>query len=431
MELEAADEEIAAFLDRWLQSIVTKDIQAASSLREEGYTAQLAGDRILNRQQELNIIASPDLRLRDPALRQIEIRRSGDVATVLYGLEIRHDGDSASSLHRCELVLHRIGSRWLARRFRLLDEALPSEAEHAADTAPTWPRLRSFARRLPGPVKRWLRRQMRPGQGYEPSPFLKSAYVPYNRGADYVIVPKDVSGADRETDALPIPPQKLWLGYNYPAHGNAHVGTMLEIVYASGFSFEPGDRILDLGCGAGRMIRHLREFASTCEIWGADISAEHIYWCQHNLSPPFHFLTTTRLPHLPFEDRSFRFIYCGSLLTHIDDLTDAWLLELHRLLAEDGRLYVTIHDQHTFELFDDERHASADIVKTIKSFPLFAQTGSDFSFLSVGREGDPQVFYDIDYFRRKVSSMFEVLSVTEEAYFYQTAVLLKRKPAAR
>ena len=65
--------------------------------------------------------------------------------------------------------------------------------------------------------------------------------------------------------------------------------------------------------------------------------------------------------------------------------------------------------------------------KPYEGFPLFARAGADFSFLSVGRQSDPQVFYDVDYFRRRVGPAFEILSVTEEAYFYQTAILMKRR----
>jgi SAM-dependent methyltransferase len=427
VESQADDEEISAFLDRWLQSIVDRDIVAASALRDEEYTAQLDGGRLLNRQQELATIASLEMNLSDASLQLTEVRRSGDEATLLFGIEIGHDGETVRSLHRCELVLSRQGGALRARRFRLLDEGFASGEDRSVDPPRGRPSLRRLARHLPAPIRRRLKRLVAPGGMRAASPLQELGYVPYNEGADYAIMPDEARGADRGADGLPVPPQKLWLGYNYPAHGKEHVAKMLEIVSASGFSFRPGDRILDLGCGAGRMIRHLRELAETCEIWGADISADHITWCRHNLSPPFNFLTTTRHPHLPFEDRSFRFIYCGSLFTHIDDLTDAWLLELNRLLDRDGRLYATIHDRHTVALFDDVRHSSADIVKTIKAFPMFERTGPDFSFLSVGRESDPQVFYDVDYFRRRVGPAFEILSVTEEAYFYQTAILMKRR----
>jgi len=90
------------------------------------------------------------------------------------------------------------------------------------------------------------------------------------------------------------------------------------------------------------MIRWLARFAAECQIWGVDISARHIVSCQENLNPPFNFATVTTQPHLPFEDRYFDLIYCASVFTHIDDLADAWLLELKRVTHPGGRAYITL-----------------------------------------------------------------------------------------
>ncbi len=72
------------------------------------------------------------------------------------------------------------------------------------------------------------------------------------------------------------------------------------------------------------------------ERWGCDIKGETIAWCQQHPSPPMHFVTTTTLPHLPFEDKYFDFVYCGSVFTHIIDLPDAWFLELRREIRPAG-----------------------------------------------------------------------------------------------
>ena len=64
-------------------------------------------------------------------------------------------------------------------------------------------------------------------------------------------------------------------------------------------------------------------------------------------------------PHLPFEDRSFGLVYCGSLFTHIDDLAEAWLAELHRVLRPGGRLYFSIHDQHSVRILEGEGDPAA------------------------------------------------------------------------
>jgi ubiquinone/menaquinone biosynthesis C-methylase UbiE len=283
---------------------------------------------------------------------------------------------------------------------------------------------RQRLRHLAAPALRAFRRLRRAADWR--STFQTTAYLPYAPKKDYVLPPHAAS-AD-PNDELAVPPQELWLGYNYLAHGEAHVRTMLEIAAASGYEPRPGDRILDLGCGSGRMIRHLRHLADACEIWGADISAPHIAWCRQHLSPPFHFVTTTKVPHLPFEDRSFAFIYCGSLFTHIDDMADAWLLELQRVLRPGGRLYVTIHDEETMRLFDLPRYGHAEIVQEIKSTATYrAARKRDFGMFTVGRDNHSQIFYRRSYFERMAGNAFDTLSVTTEAYHYQSAFLLARK----
>jgi ubiquinone/menaquinone biosynthesis C-methylase UbiE len=100
------------------------------------------------------------------------------------------------------------------------------------------------------------------------------------------------------------------------------------------------------------MLRHVPEFAPKAELWGVDISAQHVQWCVNNLTPPMHFATTTTIPHLPFEDRYFDLVFCGSVFTHIEDMQQSWLLELGRVLRPLGKLFMTIHDEHTVALLD-------------------------------------------------------------------------------
>jgi ubiquinone/menaquinone biosynthesis C-methylase UbiE len=219
----------------------------------------------------------------------------------------------------------------------------------------------------------------------------------------------------------------LWTDARYSAHGGKQVAAMLALVEASGLAFRDGDRILDLGCGPGRMIRHLRPLAERCEIWGLDIDAEAILWCQSHLSPPFHFATTTKVPHLPFADGSVRFVYCGSLFTHIDDLADAWLLELRRILAPDGRLYLTLHDDRTVELLEEGRYARSDMAQSLRASPTYQAAKAGFAMFAIGRDSESQVFYARDWFARRAAPSFDILSVTDEAYYYQTGYVLAPK----
>lgn len=227
---------------------------------------------------------------------------------------------------------------------------------------------------------------------------------------------------------LPVPPRELWLGYSdeakgYLESGRDHVGRMLELapLPSSTSATAPGGRprLLDLGCGGGRMIRHLQDHSGTHEIWGVDISAAHINWLKTHLSPPFHFATTTTIPHLPFADGWFDFIYCGSLFTHIEDLAEAWFLEVARVLAPGGTFYCTVHDEHTARLVVRDGNPLA---RVINHNPDLAG-----DVVVVGRDANANVFYKSAYLRNVLAPLFEILRVEQEAYGYQTAWVLRRR----
>lgn len=257
----------------------------------------------------------------------------------------------------------------------------------------------------------------------------RAPFAPYMGNATSFAIPLEPEECERCDAGLPIPPKPLWLTYGntsaeYVRSGKTHAETMLGIVKDSGKSLE-GSRILDLGCAAGRMLRHLKPLTESGEVWGTDITAECIYWCRQNLSPPFRFATTTTIPHLPFEDGYFDLVYCGSVFTHIDDLAEAWLLEVRRVLAEDGRFFFTIHDERTVELLDGAR-SDHWLAQYMKSHEIYNEMKGKFAMLVVDRGSDSQVFYDRGYFCRNLELVFNTQSVTEEAYGYQTAILVSK-----
>jgi SAM-dependent methyltransferase len=102
-------------------------------------------------------------------------------------------------------------------------------------------------------------------------------------------------------------------------------------------------RILDWGCGCGRIARHWEPFASKVELHGCDVAAEPIRWCQENL--PFgRFAVSGHNPPLPYTDGQFDAVYATSVLTHLTfDSQYRWMQELWRVLKPGGVAVLTAH----------------------------------------------------------------------------------------
>jgi SAM-dependent methyltransferase len=257
-------------------------------------------------------------------------------------------------------------------------------------------------------------------------------YFPHMSEASCYILPK-VRAEVSPGSARPVPPKESWISEKYGttpddylASGRRDTQEMIDILHQAGDSLEALGNILEFGCGDGRMIRWLEHLAGDREIWGTDIDAGRIFWCKQNLGPPFHFMTTTTVPYLPFEDRYFGFIYAGSVFTHIDDLADAWFAELRRILRPGGKLFITVHLKNDIALLNDKyRHSG--LARRLRSYPEYNEfIRSDFDMFTIGRSSESYVFYDEDYLRKSLGRLFRILSVTAPVRLYQNAMLLER-----
>jgi SAM-dependent methyltransferase len=268
------------------------------------------------------------------------------------------------------------------------------------------------------------------------NPYISGKLIPLQATKAYSIITHRGSPAVRVSNGtLPVPPKELWEGYGdteeeYLSCGHQDMASMLDNLRVVGESPQALLRVLDLGCAAGRMLRFYPYIEGQSEIWGVDIKAKHICWCQQHLNPPLLFATTTTMPHLPFEDNYFDLVYCGSVFTHISDLADAWFLELRRILRKGGYAYITIHDKHTIELlltkYKDRKdyHFLIDVIRRLdQETSVLSQ---DFAYFSIGSEPKTQVFYDVKYLVQKWSQLAKVVSVTPEAHSYQTALLFRK-----
>ena len=143
---------------------------------------------------------------------------------------------------------------------------------------------------------------------------------------------------------------------------------------------KPDSRILDIGCGSGRLALPLTNFLVRGRYEGFDVVASAIRWCRRNITrqhPQFHF-THVSLRNsdysarggaasqfvFPYRDSSFDCVVAFSVFTHLqfDEICN-YLLESHRVLAPGGRLVAT------FFLLNEQSRAAQHSVPGVQQFP--------------------------------------------------------------
>jgi SAM-dependent methyltransferase len=100
----------------------------------------------------------------------------------------------------------------------------------------------------------------------------------------------------------------------------------------------PGERVLDLGCGAGRFLAALREAGA--EPVGVEIAEAAAARARANV-PGADVRVLERDGSLPLGHGEIDLVWCSEVLEHIPDVAHA-LLEVRRVLRPGGRLLATV-----------------------------------------------------------------------------------------
>ena len=154
-----------------------------------------------------------------------------------------------------------------------------------------------------------------------------------------------------------IPPKGLIFigGGDFKTIGSMYLNRFIELG-----KFKPDHRVLDIGCGIGRIAIPLTTYLNSYGSYeGFDIVKIGIDWCQKKITPKFpnfrfkyislrNKLYTSENENLarnfifPYKDQDFDFIILTSVFTHMlpEDMEN-YLKEIYRVLKPSGKCYVT------------------------------------------------------------------------------------------
>jgi SAM-dependent methyltransferase len=159
---------------------------------------------------------------------------------------------------------------------------------------------------------------------------------------------------------IPFPPAHLRrraAGTDVEAHfdnsGRMSVADFARAVQSTGKALADFPRVLEWGCGCGRVLRHLVEACPRSEIHGCDIDKEAVGWLR-SVQTYVEVVANEGLPPLPYPDGAFDLIVNYSVLTHLNErYQDAWLTELGRILDPNGTLVLSFHGPYAYNLWDE------------------------------------------------------------------------------
>jgi SAM-dependent methyltransferase len=158
----------------------------------------------------------------------------------------------------------------------------------------------------------------------------------------------------------------------------------------------PGQRIADVGCGAGRAVAEMTDRGATAI--GIDLS-EHLITVARSRWAPAQF-TVASAYELPFDDGELDGYRADKVLHELDDPARA-LREAHRVLATGGRIVLLGQDWDTFVIDSDDPeltrtivHARADTIPTPRAARRYRNLLLDAGFTEITVEVYTGVFTD-------------------------------------
>jgi SAM-dependent methyltransferase len=117
-----------------------------------------------------------------------------------------------------------------------------------------------------------------------------------------------------------------------------------------GHAVQADTRVLDFGCGWGRILRFFLKDCEPRNLYGVDVDPDVLATCRTTMDY-CHFTAVDPLPPTSFADESFDLVTAYSVFSHLAEHASlAWVKEFARLLAPRGILLVTTEGRDFIEL---------------------------------------------------------------------------------
>jgi len=186
--------------------------------------------------------------------------------------------------------------------------------------------------------------------------------------------------------------------------------------------FRSVKRILDWGCGCGRVTVHFLSIVDGPEVFGCDIDPFAVDWSNNNIQSGT-FSVLTPMPPSPYPDNFFDVIFSYSVFTHLTrDVQHAWLAEMQRLLTPRGLFVATIHGEFALKFAMQSMH------------PSFPNDGIIDTFLDPTLDGiAPDNYYrgtfqTKEYTLREFGKYFDIVEYIERgATNFQDLLIMRKK----
>mgnify|MGYP001599611376 FL=1 len=226
--------------------------------------------------------------------------------------------------------------------------------------------------------------------------------------------------------ATPLPPDHLQVrqvggvwGPSFYREGRVIFDQVAAALGEAGQPLATTERILDFGCGCGRVLQSFEHVPPSGEVWGSDIDAEAIRWNRRHLGHLGQFYGNAALPPMRFPDGYFTAIYSISVFTHLpEEMQFAWLTELRRILRPGGVLLASLHGADYWSV---DPGVKAEVESRGFAYRTGARVDGLPDFYMVA-------FHAEEYVRRTWSRFFDVLTV-KPRYIHSAhdAAILRRR----
>lgn len=112
----------------------------------------------------------------------------------------------------------------------------------------------------------------------------------------------------------------------------------------SHYHLQPGERVLELGCGTGSMWQGVK-LPEGCQVLLTDLSAGMLDTARANTAHLSASYAVCDAMELPWPDASFDVVIANMMLYHVPDIRRA-LGEIRRVLKPDGRFFAATFGEH-------------------------------------------------------------------------------------